>query len=342
MHPKDTPSNKSLQAKLFFHAAAAARAFGRIKEIRLGLLSAPHSFEAWPDAEATTVGGNSDSYVRGLVNEIEKLTLEVLKKNATSFMASEHVARAEASQLHEVSILQTTTTTTSAAAGPPRVEAKASSWKPALPASPPIPSPTITTRQVEVVERQRETSASAAAAAPESYHIPLPGCGRRELTHMSRKATGVLRHRPVAKQYSDGMIPLRTFCENYDNRRSPSSCLTMMVLGSDKVRFQIRVTRPVNVSFFEHLRNYGEIQLENEFKKIINHISHVGAVQGHTFQTDLDRHRDLPEKFTCCTTEPRRPLGRKSLAILEGWYLAATARGERSLIFLPVHPGMLV
>ena len=69
----------------------------------------------------------------------------------------------------------------------------------------------------------------------------------------------------------------------------------MMVLGSNKVRFQIRVTRPVDVSFFEHLRNFGEIQLENEFKKIINHISHVGAVQGHTFETDLSRHRDLPE-----------------------------------------------
>jgi hypothetical protein len=94
MHPKDTPSNKSLQAKLFFHAAAAARAFGRIKEIRLGLLSAPHSFEAWPDAEATTVGGDSDSNVRGLINEIEKMMLSVLKKNATSFMNSENVARA--------------------------------------------------------------------------------------------------------------------------------------------------------------------------------------------------------------------------------------------------------
>ena len=112
---------------------------------------------------------------------------------------------------------------------------------------------------------------------------------------MSRRATGVLRHRPVAKQFPDGMIPLRAFCENYDNGRTPSSCLTMMVLGSNKVRFQIRVTRLVDVSFFAHLKNYGQIQLENEFKKIIGYISHVGAVQGHTFATDLSRHRDLPE-----------------------------------------------
>ena len=126
MHPKDTPSNKILQAKLFFHGAAAARAFGRIKEIRLGLTSAPHSFDAWLDAEAITVGGNPDSNIRGLINEIEKIMLSVLKKNATSFMTSENVARAVASQSQEVPIPRSTTTAASAAAGPPRAEAKAS------------------------------------------------------------------------------------------------------------------------------------------------------------------------------------------------------------------------
>ena len=139
MHPKDTPSNRSLQAKLFFHEAAAARTFGRIKEIRLGLLSAPHSFEAWPDTEATTVGGNSDSNVKDLIYEIERMMLSVAKRNATSFMSSENVARAVASQLQEVPTPRSTTTAAFAAAGPPRTEAKASAWKPALPTAPPTP-----------------------------------------------------------------------------------------------------------------------------------------------------------------------------------------------------------
>ena len=80
MHPMNTPSNRSLQAKLFFHAATAARAFGRLKEIRLGLWAAPHSFEPWPDARATTVGGNSDSNVRNLVDEIEEIMRGVMRK----------------------------------------------------------------------------------------------------------------------------------------------------------------------------------------------------------------------------------------------------------------------
>jgi hypothetical protein len=118
MHPKDTPSNRYLQAKLFFHAAAAARSFGRIKEIRLGLLSAPHSFEAWPDTEATTVGGNSDSHVKDMVNEIERMMLCVAKRNATSFMSSENVSKAEASKAPEAPLPRSTATTASSVATP--------------------------------------------------------------------------------------------------------------------------------------------------------------------------------------------------------------------------------
>jgi hypothetical protein len=98
------------------------------------------------------------------------------------------------------------------------------------------------TRLVDVVEGQGETSAGIAVSTLEPYFAPLPGCGHRKFAPLSRWATGILRHRPWAKQYPDGMIPLHAFCENYDNKRSPSSCLTMMVLGSDMMRFQIRLT----------------------------------------------------------------------------------------------------
>ena len=295
MHPKDTPSNRYLQAKLFFHAAVAARSFGRIKEIRLGLLSAPHSFEAWPDTEATTVGGNSDSHVKDMINEIERMMLCVAKRNATSFMSSENVSKAEASKAPEAPLPRSTATTASSVATPPRTEAKASAWKPAWPTAPSTLPPLASAQRVVTKSGRGETSAGTAAAAPQSYHIPLPGCGHRELSYLSKRATGVLRHRPMAKQFPDGMIPLRAFCESFDNGRTPSSCLTVLVLGSNKVRFQIRVTRLVNVSFFEHLRDVGQTQLENEFKKIIGYITHIGAVQGHTFATDLSRHRELPE-----------------------------------------------
>ena len=68
----------------------------------------------------------------------------------------------------------------------------------------------------------------------------------------------------------------------------------LLVFGSNKVRFQIRATRPIDVSFFEHLQYFGQNQLEKEFDKIIQFVSHVGAVQGHTFATDLSRHSELP------------------------------------------------
>jgi hypothetical protein len=147
MHPKNTPSNRSLQAKLFFHAATAARAFGRIKEIRLGLWAAPHSFESWPDAEAATVGGNSDSNVKNLVDEIEKMMRSVLRKNATSFMSSENVARAAAGQSQEVPVHRLAAMAVSATEGPSRAEAQASSWRPALPEVPPAPPRMISTQR---------------------------------------------------------------------------------------------------------------------------------------------------------------------------------------------------
>ena len=169
-------------------------------------------------------------------------------------MTSENVAKAA---VQEVPFHRLAATAASATTGPPGTGAQASSWKPALPEAPPAPIPGITAQQADATIGRWETAASSSDAAQPCY-IALPGCGRPELARMSMKATNVLRHRAVAKSYLDGMVSMDVFCESFERGRSPSSCLTLMVFGSNKVRFQIRATRSVDVSFFQNLQYYGQ------------------------------------------------------------------------------------
>jgi hypothetical protein len=177
------------------------------------------------------------------------------QKNAASLMVAESVSKAKTDKalvLHPRSMASA-----SSVAASPRNEVKRVTWKPTLLEVYSTLPPPASAERVERKSGRRETSAGASAAAPRHYHIPLPGCGHRELCYLSKRASGVLRHRSLAKRFHDGMIPLRVFCENFDSGRTPSNCLAVLVLGSNKVRFEVRAERLIDVSFLEHLKGIG-------------------------------------------------------------------------------------
>ena len=119
--------------------------------------------------------------------------------------------------------------------------------------------------------------------------VVLPFCGDASLKHLSRRATGILRHSDEAKKATDGVMPIDTFCQKFDKRRSLGECLASIVRGSDKARFEIGMQTPGGAvpAFLTNAKKLSFDEASRSFQQCAEDIRSICAIQGHTFKTNV-------------------------------------------------------